>query len=107
MPSLEEELSMYSKRFCTQLIFAWRYLVIKESVYGSQEAARRTEGTLQEPKIVYNIDKAEALIQECEKPVKEKASSADQPKPIILYDDVAEQRVFFGNHLTLEQESNL
>jgi hypothetical protein len=27
-------------------------------VYGSQEATRRVEGTLQEPKIVYNIDKA-------------------------------------------------
>jgi hypothetical protein len=31
------------------------------SVYGSQEAARRPEGTLQEPRIVHNIDKAEAL----------------------------------------------
>jgi hypothetical protein len=30
------------------------------SVYGSQEVARRAEGTLQEPKIVYNIDEAEA-----------------------------------------------
>jgi hypothetical protein len=32
------------------------------SVYGSQEAARRAEGTLQEPMIVYNIEKAEAQI---------------------------------------------
>jgi hypothetical protein len=30
------------------------------SVYGSQEAARRAEGTLQEPKIVHNIDEAKA-----------------------------------------------
>ena len=29
-------------------------------VYGNQEVARRVEGTLQEPKIVYNTDKAEA-----------------------------------------------
>jgi hypothetical protein len=29
------------------------------SVYGSQEAARRIEGNLQEPKIVYNIDELE------------------------------------------------
>jgi hypothetical protein len=29
-------------------------------VYGSQEAARRDEGTVQEPKIVYNLDKAKS-----------------------------------------------
>jgi hypothetical protein len=39
--------------------------------------------------------------------VKEKASSTDQPKPVLLCDDVIEKRVFFGNHLTLEQESNV
>jgi hypothetical protein len=33
------------------------------SVHGSQEAARRAEGTLQEPKIVYNIDEDEAQSQ--------------------------------------------
>jgi hypothetical protein len=77
------------------------------SVYGSQEAAGRAEGTLQEPKIVYNIDEAEAQVQEFEKKVKEKASSVDQPKPVLLYEDVAYQRVFFGNQLTLEKESNL
>ena len=42
-----------------------------------------------------------------EKLVKEKASSADQSKPVLLCDDLAEQRVFFGNQLTSEQESNL
>jgi hypothetical protein len=31
----------------------------------------------------------------------------DQPKLVLLFDDVAEQRVFFDNHLTSEQESNL
>jgi hypothetical protein len=31
----------------------------------------------------------------------------DQPKPVLLYDDVAEQRVFFGDQLTSEKESNL
>jgi hypothetical protein len=41
------------------------------------------------------------------KQVKEKASSVDQPKSVLLYDDVVEQRVFFGNQVTLEQESNL
>jgi hypothetical protein len=67
------------------------------SVYGSQETARRAEGTLPEPKIVYNIDEAERQIRDSEKPVKEKASSADQPKPILLCDDVAEQRYSSAN----------
>jgi hypothetical protein len=77
------------------------------SVYGSQETAERAEVTLQEPKIVYNIDEVEAQIHDSEKSVKEKASSADQPKLVLLCDDVAEQRVFFGNQLTSEQESSL
>jgi hypothetical protein len=77
------------------------------SVYGSQETAEKAEVTLQEPKIVYNIDEVEAQIHDSEKSVKEKASSADQPKLVLLCDDVAEQRVFFGNQLTSEQESSL
>jgi hypothetical protein len=77
------------------------------SVYGNQEAARRAEGTLQEPKIVYNIDEVKVQIQHSEKLVKEKASSTDQPKPVLLCEDVAEQRVFFVNQLTSKQESNL
>jgi hypothetical protein len=31
----------------------------------------------------------------------------DQPKPVLLCDDVAEHRVFFGSQLTSEQESNI
>jgi hypothetical protein len=31
----------------------------------------------------------------------------DQPKPVLLCDDVAEQRVFFINQLTSKQDSNL
>jgi hypothetical protein len=31
----------------------------------------------------------------------------DQPKSVLLCDDVAKQRVFFGNQLTSKQESNL
>jgi hypothetical protein len=60
------------------------------SVYYSLEAARRAEGTLQEPKIVYNIDEVEVQIQESENPVKEKASSTDQLKSVLLCDDVIE-----------------
>jgi hypothetical protein len=77
------------------------------SVYGSLEATRRVGGTLQEPKIIYNKDEAEAQAQASEKQVKEKASSADQPKLVLLYEDVADQQVLFSNQLTSEQESNL
>jgi hypothetical protein len=73
------------------------------SVYGSQEEARRAEGS----RIVYNVDEAEAQAQEFENQVKEKESSADQPKPVHLCEDVADQRVFSGNQLTSEQEFNL
>jgi hypothetical protein len=77
------------------------------SVYGSQEATRRVEGTLQDPKIVYIIDEAEVQTQASEKQVKEKASSTDQPKSIMLCEDVADQRVLFGSQLSSEQEINL
>jgi hypothetical protein len=36
--------------------------------------------------------------------MKEKSSLTDQPMSVLLYDDIAEQRVFFGNQLTLEQD---
>jgi hypothetical protein len=77
------------------------------SVYGSQEVAKRTEGTQQEPKIVYNIDEAKAKAQESQKKVKEKASLVDQLKPVLLCEDVVDQMILFGKNLTLEQESNL
>jgi hypothetical protein len=38
---------------------------------------------------------------------KKKASSVDQPKPILLCEDVADQRVFFGSQLSSKQESDL
>jgi hypothetical protein len=38
----------------------------------------------------------EAQIQDSEKTIKEMASLVDQPNPVLLYHDVAEQRVFFG-----------
>jgi hypothetical protein len=60
------------------------------SVYGSQEDARKTEGILQDTKIVYNIDETEARTQVAEKQIKDKASSADQPKPVLLCDDIAD-----------------
>jgi hypothetical protein len=67
------------------------------SIYGTQEAIRRAERTLQEPKIVYNIDEAEAQTQKSKQQVKEKASSTNQMKPVLLCEDVVGQRVFFSN----------
>jgi hypothetical protein len=77
------------------------------SVYDSQEASRRAEATLHEPKIVYNIDEAKNQAQESKNKVKQKTSSVDQLKQVLLYEDIADQRVFFGNQLSSEQESNL
>jgi hypothetical protein len=77
------------------------------SVYGSLKDERRVEGTQQEPKILYNIEEDETQAQASEKQVKEKESSVDQPKSVLLCEDVVDQRVLFGNQLTSEQESNL
>jgi hypothetical protein len=57
---------------------------------------------LREPKIVYNIDEAEVKTLASEKQVKEKATSVDQPKPVLLCEDVANQRVFFNSQLSSE-----
>jgi hypothetical protein len=51
-------------------------------VHGSQEAARRAEGSWTDSKAIHNIDEAEAYQQYKHK--REKAASADQPKPMLL-----------------------
>ena len=58
------------------------------AVHGSQEAARRAEGTWTDSKAIHNIDEAEAYQQYKHK--REKATSADQPKPMLLCGDIAE-----------------
>jgi hypothetical protein len=52
------------------------------AVHGSQEAARRAEGSWTDSKAIHNIDGAEACQQYKHK--REKAASADQPKPMLL-----------------------
>jgi hypothetical protein len=52
------------------------------AIHGSQEAARRTEGSWTDSKAIHNIDGAEACQQHKNK--REKATSADQPKPMLL-----------------------
>jgi hypothetical protein len=64
-------------------------------VHGSQEAARRAEGNWIYSKAIHNIDGAEACQQY--KYEREKAASANQPKPMLLCEDIAEQRVLLGS----------
>jgi hypothetical protein len=75
------------------------------AVHGSQEAARRVEGSWIDSKAIHNIDGAEACQQYKHK--REKAASADQPKPMLLCEDIADQRVLLGSQLSDEQEKTL
>jgi hypothetical protein len=74
-------------------------------VHRSQEAARRAEGSWTDSKAIHNIDEAEAYQQYKHK--REKAASADQPKPMLLCEDIAEQKVLLGSQLSNEQEKTL
>jgi hypothetical protein len=56
-------------------------------VHGSQEAARKAEGSWTDLKTIHNIDEVEAHQQYKHK--REKAASADQPKPMLLCEDIA------------------
>jgi hypothetical protein len=75
------------------------------AIHGSQEAARKAEGNWTDSKAIHNIDGAEACEQY--KYRREKAASADQPKPMLLCEDIAEQKVLLGSQLTEEQEKTL
>jgi hypothetical protein len=69
-------------------------------VHGSQEAARKAEGNWTYSKEIHNIDGTEACEQY--KYRREKAASADQPKPMLLCEDIAEQKVLLGSQLSEE-----
>jgi hypothetical protein len=75
------------------------------AVYGSQEAARRGEGNWTGSKAIHNIDEAESHQQYKHK--RDKATLADQPKPMLLCEDIAEQKVLLGSHMADEQEKTL
>jgi hypothetical protein len=75
------------------------------AIHGSQEAARKAEGNCTDSKAIHNIDGAEACEQYRYKRVK--AASADQPKPMLLCEDIVEQKVLLGSSLSEEQEKNL
>jgi hypothetical protein len=69
-------------------------------VHGSQEAARKAEGNWIDSKAIHNIDGAEACEQY--KYRREKVALADQPKPMLLCEDIAEQKVLLGSQLSEE-----
>jgi hypothetical protein len=75
------------------------------AVHGSQEVARRDEGSWTDSKAIHNIDGVEACQQYKHK--REKAASVDQLKPMLLYEDIADQRVLLGSQLSDEQEKTL
>ena len=75
------------------------------AIHGSQEAARKAEGNWTDSKAIHNIDGVEACEQY--KYRREKAASADQPKPMLLCEDIAEQKVLLGSQLSEEQEKTL
>jgi hypothetical protein len=75
------------------------------AMHGSQEAARRAEGSWTDLKAIHNIDEAE--VQQQYKHKREKAALADQPKPMLLCEDIAEQKVLLGSQLSDEQENTL
>jgi hypothetical protein len=75
------------------------------AVHGSQEAVRSVKGSWTDSKAIHNIDGAEACQQYKHK--REKAASADQPKPMLLCEDIADQKVLLGSQLSGEQEKTL
>jgi hypothetical protein len=73
-------------------------------VHGIQEAARRAKGNWTYSRAIHNLDEAEAHQQH--KHIRDKAASVDQPKFMILCEDIDEQKVLFGSQLSEEQEKN-
>jgi hypothetical protein len=72
------------------------------AVHESQEAGRRAEGSWMDLKAIHNIDEVEAYQQYKHK--REKAASVDQPMPMLLCEDIAEQKVLLGSQLSDKQE---
>jgi hypothetical protein len=72
-------------------------------VHGSQEVARRAGGNWTDSKAIHNIDEVKAH----QKHIRDKAASVDQPKSMLLCEDIAEQKVLFRSQLSDEQEKTL
>jgi hypothetical protein len=74
-------------------------------VHGSQEVARRAEENWTDSKAIHNIDEAKA--HQHHKHIRDKAASADQPKSMLLCEDIVKQKVLFGSQLSDEQEKTM
>jgi hypothetical protein len=75
------------------------------AVHGSQEVARRAEENWTDSKAIHNIDEAEA--HQHHKHIRDKVASADQPKSMLLCEDIVKQKVLFGSQLSDEQEKTM
>jgi hypothetical protein len=75
------------------------------AIHGSQEDARKAEGNWIDSKAIHNIHGVEACEQYKYK--REKAASANQPKPMLLCEDIVEQKVLLGSQLSEDQEKTL
>jgi hypothetical protein len=75
------------------------------AVHGSQEVARRAKGNWTDSRAIHSIDKVEARQQH--KYIRGKATTVDQPKSMLLCEDIAEEKVLFGSQLSEEQEKTL
>jgi hypothetical protein len=75
------------------------------AVHGSQEAARKAEGNWTDSKAIHNINGAEAC-EQC-KYKREKTALVDQLKPMLICEDIAEQKVLLRSQLSKEQEKTL
>jgi hypothetical protein len=66
---------------------------------------QEAEGSWTDSKAIHNIDEAEAYQQYMHK--REKAASADQLKPMLLCEDITEQKILLGSQLSDEWEKTL
>jgi hypothetical protein len=75
------------------------------AAHRTQEAPRRAKGNWTGSKAIHNIDEVKAHQQYKHK--RDKVVSADQSKPMLLCEDIAEQKVLLGSQLSDEQEKTL
>jgi hypothetical protein len=75
------------------------------AVHGSQKAVRKAEGNWTDSKAIHNIDGAKACEQYRYK--REKAASADQRKPMLLCEDISEQKVLLGSQLSEDSTTKM
>ena len=76
------------------------------TIYGSQEAARKAEGTWVPHNKQVNVIEEEAEKQQ-EKPLADKAELGEATKKVPLDPNIADQEVVLGSNLSEAEEKNL